>query len=263
MIPDIKVSLVQSKLFWENPGANREMFSKIISGLNGSDLIVLPEMFTTGFSMDSVKNAEIMYGETHKWMLQSSRDSNAAITGSLIIEEEGSYFNRMLFVTPEGESFYYDKRHLFRMADETAHFKAGEKRTVISYRGWRIFLQVCYDLRFPVFSRNRYSDGAWEFDVIIYCANWPSPRINAWDDLLRARAHENQVYVAGVNRVGEDELGKKYNGHSAIYSPKGIPLISLSDGEENVKSHIISWEELNELRSKFPIGLDADEFTLS
>lgn len=262
MKSDLNISLIQTALEWENPKLNREKFSAIISSTGQTDLIILPEMFTTGFSMDSEKNAEEMNGPTHRWLLKQSASIEAAITGSLIIKEGSAYYNRMLFVLPDGTTHYYDKRHLFRMADETDYFKPGEQRVIVNFNGWKIFLQVCYDLRFPVFSRNRYSNGSWEYDLIIYAANWPVPRINAWDDLLKARAHENQAYVAGVNRVGEDETGKSYNGHSAIYSPKGEVMVSFNDGQDDVKTVSISLKELNELRKKFPIGLDADSFHL-
>ena len=263
MTNDLNISLVQTSLEWENPDSNRKLLREKIDPIEGADLIILPEMFTTGFSMNSKNNADRMNGPTHIWMKERAAKLNAAISGSIIIEEDGKHFNRMLFVFPDGTTHHYDKRHLFRMADETAHFSAGLNRVIVQYMGWKIFLQVCYDLRFPIFSRNRFENDSWEYDMLIYVANWPKPRINAWDDLLKARAHENQVYVVGVNRIGSDQAGKTYNGHSAIYSPKGETLLSFSDNEDAVKTTSVSMNSLDVLREKFPIGMDADSFNLT
>ena len=261
MIADLNISLVQKDLVWENAEANRNKVDGLLSNITNTDLIILPEMFNTGFTMDSEKFAEKMDGPTIEWMANKAKELNAAICGSLIIKED-AFYNRLLFVHPNGTIEYYDKRHLFRMAGETDHFSPGKERRSVEYKGWKISLQVCYDLRFPVFSKNRFKDGCWEYDVLIYVANWPSPRANAWRSLSEARAHENQSYVAAVNRVGTDGTGLSYDGDSAMFSPKGEHLLEFNKGEESVKSVSISYSDLSAFREKFPFGLDTDNFTI-
>ncbi len=260
---DLKVSLVQTPLHWENPEENYRHLSDLIRPLAGkTDLVVLPEMFTTGFSMDSARLAEPLNGPTLGWMVQTAQDLDAVVTGSIIVEEGGNYFNRLIWMQPDGHFQTYDKRHLFRMAEEDAHFEGGTAQLVVEWRGWRICPLICYDLRFPVWSRNRYENGAAAYDVLIYVANWPAARRTAWQTLLRARAHENQVYVLGVNRVGEDGKGIAYAGDSAVISPKGADLMEFETNETGVKTAVLSAEALNDFRVKFPVGLDADDFTL-
>ena len=197
---DLKITLVQRMLHWEDAAANRSQFQEVMAPLRGvTDLIVLPEMFTTGFSMRSAELAETMDGATVRWMREQTNALDAALYGSVIIQEAGNCFNRGLFVTPEGQVATYDKRHLFRFANETEHYSAGKERVVVEWRGWRILLQIWFDLRFPVFARNR-----GDYDAALYVANWPEARRFPWSQLLIARAIENQCYVAGVNRVGMD-----------------------------------------------------------
>ncbi|MBK7384150.1 MAG: amidohydrolase [Flavobacteriales bacterium] len=253
---DLRVTLVQSMLHWEDAVANRAMFEEKIVGLKGStDLIVLPEMFTTGFSMRSAELAETMDGATVAWMREQARTVNAAIYGSAIITEGGKQFNRGLFVKPDGKVTIYDKRHLFRFANETDHYSPGKDRVVVEWRGWRLLLQVCFDLRFPVFSRNR-----GDYDAILYVANWPEARRFPWSQLLIARAIENQCYVAGVNRVGMDGKGIHYSGDSVMIDPRGAVIGEVEPSQEGVAKTIFGREALDDFREKFPAGMEADNF---
>jgi predicted amidohydrolase len=205
---DLRVTLVQSHLHWEDAAENRALFATRFKGLKGAtDLVVLPEMFTTGFSMRSAELAEGMDGRTVQWMREQALAMDAALYGSVIMEDGGRCYNRGLFVTPDGSVTTYDKRHLFRFAKETDHFTPGGSRVIVEWRGWRILLQICFDLRFPVFARNR-----GDYDAVLYVANWPEVRRYPWSQLLIARAIENQCYVVGVNRVGQDGNGHLYSG---------------------------------------------------
>ncbi len=245
-------------LHWEDAAANREMFAHEIRSLAGNtDLIVLPEMFNTGFSMNSERLAETMDGPTVLWMRDQAKSSRAAIYGSAIITENGRYFNRGIFARPDGTISQYDKRHLFRMAGEHQHFAAGMERVVVNWQGWRILLQVCYDLRFPVFSRNRN-----DHDLMLYVANWPEARRYAWSQLLIARAIENRSYVAGVNRVGMDGNGIHYTGDSVVLDPKGAMVAAAEPATLATINAVLHAAELQAFRKKFPADLDADDFEL-
>ena len=254
---DIAITIAQSPLIWREKEVNKAYFTTLISNLQNTDVVVLPEMFTTGFSMDSEDLAEPMEGETVAWMKKLAVTTNLVIAGSIIITEKGNFYNRFLWVQPDGEIEFYDKRHLFRMADENEHFTAGEERKIVFYKGWRICLQVCYDLRFPVWSRNKD-----DYDVLIYTANWPAVRALPWKILLQARAHENQCYVVGVNRVGTDGKGIEYSGDSAIISPIGEYLVKGDSAKETVETASLSMHNLEAYRTKFPVALDADVFTV-
>ncbi len=259
---DLRVTLFQSSLHWHEPQANRAMFEeKIWANSDSTDLIVLPEMFTTGFSMDAPQLAEPMGTGTHVWMKQMAKQTKSAIVGSYIVKENGQFFNRLLFVTPEGKHTVYDKRHLFRMASEHHTYQQGVEKPVILWRGWNICPQICYDLRFPVWSRNRVRQGKPEYDLLIYVANWPAPRVNAWDTLLQARAIENASYCIGVNRVGKDGNEIEYSGHSAVIDPKGSAINFVANREETINSTLSS-TDLSAYREKFPVHLDADDFTI-
>ncbi len=263
----LTISLFQSDLVWENPQANRSEFEGKIKSIGQTDLILLPEMFTTGFSMASSRIAERMDGETVQWMKRMAGESKAVICGSLIIEENGNYYNRLIWMRADGTYDCYDKRHLFRMADEDQHFNAGTEKLIVELKGWKICPLICYDLRFPVFSRNRYETdrrtfAKAEYDLLIYVANWPSPRASAWSKLLMARAIENQCYVAGLNRIGIDEKQIQYIGGSTVVDPKGETMWEACDGEEEMTSITLELDELNEFRKKFPLGMDADEFEI-
>ena len=208
----MKIALIQSSLFWENPTANRNYFEEKINGITEKvDLIVLPEMFTTGFTMNPEAVAEAMEGETIIWLQSLAKAKNSAITGSLIIKENNNFYNRLVFVFPSGEIQYYDKKHLFTLAGEDKVYTSCNEKLIVDYLGWKICPLICYDLRFPVFARN-----VEDYDVLIYVANWPKPRINAWDILLQARSVENMCYTIGVNRVGLDSNNLEYVGHSQV-----------------------------------------------
>lgn len=257
-MPDLRVTLVQSMLHWEDAAANRAMFGEKLSTLRGAtDLVVLPEMFTTGFSMRSAELAEGMNGPTVQWMREQARALDAALYGSVIIQEDGLRFNRGLFVKPDGHIDAYDKRHLFRFAKETDHFTAGKRRVVVEWRGWRLLLQVCFDLRFPVFARNR-----GDYDAALYVANWPEARRYPWSQLLIARAIENQCYALGVNRVGMDGKGLHYSGDSVIVDPRGAAMGGVEPSLEGLATASLNWDELEDFRRKFPVSLEADDFAL-
>ncbi|MEM6643497.1 MAG: amidohydrolase [Bacteroidota bacterium] len=260
---DLHVSLLQTDIVWEDRVANLNHLDHQLSALPTTDLIVLPEMFTSGFSMNAAVLAETNNGPTLQWMKTQAKAKDAAVTGSFIIEEEGQFYNRLFFVYPNGKLRSYDKKHLFALAGEDKIYVAGSDRLILEYRGWKIALMICYDLRFPVWSRaTKYPDHRHEYDLLIYVANWPSPRILAWDSLLRARAIENLSFCLGVNRVGEDAAGKKYPGHSAIYDYCGERLSYLEDKEGTVSAKI-ERESLNSFRARFPFQQDADSFEIN
>jgi predicted amidohydrolase len=262
-IPNLNIALIQTDLFWKERTANLAMLEEIIMNLEQEvDLIILPEMFPTGFTMDAEEVGEPMNFLTTKWMKQLASQTRAVITGSLVIKDAGKYYNRLLWVDPSGKVDKYDKRHLFRMAEEDNHYSMGCDRVVFEWKGWKIFPQICYDLRFPAWSRNKLIDNELEYDLVFYVASWPSPRINAWDILLQSRAIENLSYVAGVNRIGEDGNGVPYSGHSSAYNFKGEKL-AYSENEEKVLYVSLEYESLKQFRQKFPAWLDADDFTLN
>lgn len=255
----LRVSMIQRDLVWEDRRANLRLFGEELSSLEGkTDLVVLPEMFTTGFTMRVGEVADTMEGETLAAVRRWASGFGMAVCGSFVVEEARKYFNRAFLATPEGGLFLYDKRHLFRMGGEDRYFTAGIQTPVFSYKGWNIRLLVCYDLRFPVWSRNVDSC----YDLLIYVANWPASRRIVWKSLLQARAIENMAYVCGVNRVGADGNGLAYAGESQLYSPKGLLM---ADAGEEVTSSItttLSSSELNAFREKFPVAKDADRFRL-
>lgn len=261
---DLRITIVQSQLHWETRDKNLEMFNKLLLGLNGkTDLIVLPEMFTTGFTMNTKALAESTPGFTLEWMQQKAVEANAAITGSIIAEEDGKYFNRLLWVNPDGSWHKYDKRHLFTMVGEDQYFIAGTERLVVEYKGWKILPLVCYDLRFPVWARNKnQSDGQPDFDVMIYVANWPEARKKPWKKLLLARAIENQAFVIAANRVGKDKKEITYSGDSAIIDPYGEYIAQSEPGVEQLLDATISYQTLSNFRKKFPVLNDGDKFGL-
>lgn len=258
---DLRVTLVQADLHWEDPEANRAAFERRLGPLGGhTDLIVLPEMFTTGFTMRSRELSEPEAGPTREWMGKMAAALGAALYGSVIVEAGGRCFNRGLFVTPQGEVTTYDKRHLFRMAREDRYYAPGRARVVVEWREWRLLLQVCYDLRFPVFSRNR-----GDYDALLYVANWPAARRMAWNRLLPARAIENLAYCVGVNRVGTDGEGIGYAGDSSAFDFRGDPIPGIGEtdpGAEGVRTARLEGQALTEFRAGFPAHLDADAFEL-
>jgi omega-amidase len=256
---DLKVTLIQSELHWQNSGANLAMFEEKIWQIKGkTDLIILPEMFNSGFTMDAKSVAEPMNFTTFKWMKQMAEQTGAVVTGSFVVKEDNNFFNRLIWMQPNGEWDKYDKRHLFRMAKENDHFSAGNSRIIKELKGWKICPLVCYDLRFPVWSRNQNL----EYDLLIYVANWPAVRVSAWDALLKARAIENLSYTIGVNRVGEDGNGIAYDGHSSVYGPKGESIF-LKNDTEDISTITLSKSDLVDFRTKFPAQMDADRFEIN
>ncbi|MDC8002174.1 amidohydrolase [Aequorivita todarodis] len=258
MKTDLKITLVQSELIWENASANRELFSKKFQTFEGeTDLIVLPEMFTTGFSMNAKKLAEPNDGDSLNWMISEARKHNCAITGSVIISENDKFYNRLFFVLPDGTYEKYDKKHTFTLAKENETYTAGKERLIVNYKGWKICPLICYDLRFPVWSRNTE-----DYDVLIYVANWPKVRTVAWDTLLRARAIENMSYCVGVNRVGFDGNDHEYVGHSAVYDVLG-KQVSPSAFDEFIETVTLSKEHIESNRKHLQFLNDRDKFTLT
>lgn len=254
----IRVALIQSELVWQDSLANQRYFEQQFRQHPTVQLFVLPEMFNSGFSMDSTRIAETMEGLTVQWMRQQAKLTGAAICGSAAIAEQGHIFNRFLFVTPDGSVQCYDKRHLFRMGAEQQHYKAGTERVIVSYLGFRFCLQVCYDLRFPVFARNQQ-----DYDALIYVANWPEPRRSVWRTLLQARAIENQAYVLGCNRIGSDANGLNYSGDSLFVDYLGQIQAELKVGQAGVIVAELNLVALQQFKQKFPAYLDADPFVLT
>ncbi|MDR1200531.1 MAG: amidohydrolase [Tannerellaceae bacterium] len=260
MTDSLRISMFQSHIIWEDRDENLRHYGELLSRIKGkTDIAVLPETFTTGFSMNVEKLADTMDGKTISTIRDWAKKYKLAIVGSFIAKENENYYNRAFLITPEDKEYYYDKRHLFRMGEEEKHFTPGTKQTIVSYKGWNICLQVCYDLRFPVWSRNINND----YDLLIYVANWPEVRKEVWHSLLPARALENIAYVCGVNRTGLDGKGFNYRGDSMIYSPKGKKLADAGKREDIIRTCVLSKEELTDLRTKFPAWEDADTFTIS
>ncbi len=262
---NLRVSMIQGETRWHDPAGNREYYGELIAPLHGiTDVVVLPETFTSGFSNDAIGDAETMDGPTVAWIRDQALRLDAAVTGSVQLRTEAGVFNRMLFATPDGGLVYYDKRHLFRYAREHERYAAGNERLTLDWRGWRICLQVCYDLRFPVFSRNRFDverPDQLDYDLLLYVANWPAVRAYAWKTLLRARAIENLSYVVGVNRVGADGNGLHYAGDSAVIDFLGAPVSECTD-EELVVTTTLQATALQAHRERFPAMLDGDRFSL-
>jgi omega-amidase len=250
---DIDITFLQADLAWQDIGENLRRFSAEIDRIGKTDLIILPEMFTTGFTMDSANMSERMDGETIRAMKFWAQSKSAPIVGSLIIEEDGHHYNRLIWMNPDGSFHKYDKRHLFRISGENEHFSPGKEKTHIEYKGWKFCPMICYDLRFPVWSRSQ------DCDCLIYVANWPEKRISHWETLLRARAIENQCYVVGVNRTGIDGNGHSYCASSMAVDYSGNRL---NKGNETIQTVRLSKSELNEFRKVFPAWMDADEFKI-
>ncbi|MEI7595679.1 MAG: amidohydrolase [Bacteroidota bacterium] len=258
------VNIIQANIIWEDKKANLAKYQSIIeSNLHENSLYVLPEMFSTGFSMNVEALAENMTGNSVQWMKDFCKKHKINICGSIIIKENNQFFNRFVFCNSNTKITHYDKRHLFRMGEENNHFSSGSIKAIINHQGWRIQPLVCYDLRFPVWARNKFENQTPEYDFLIYVANWPKARRNAWITLLKARAIENQCYVIGVNRVGTDGNGLEYSGDSMVICPLGDVICSATESVEELKSIDISLERLKEFRKTFPVGLDADDFEIA
>jgi len=256
----LNIALIQSHLAWENPVQNRAAFSTKINDISSQqiDLIILPEMFSTGFTMNAQIVAETMDGETVSWLKKIAKNKNLAICGSIIIKENKKFYNRFLFVTPQGDLHIYDKHQLFTLAKEQEVYTAGQKNVVFEYLGWKIMPKVCYDLRFPVWARN-----TMDYDLLIYVASWPKPRVAAWDTLLQARAIENMSYCIGVNRIGLDGKGYEYNGHSNVYDSLGTSLLEEHPIEkETIVYTTLYKNHIERTRKKLPFLEDCDHFKL-
>ena len=252
---NLKITVIQPDIIWENIQANLEKYSEMLSEMGETDLIVFPEMFTTGFSMKPEKLKEKMDGPSVQWMKKTAARKDASVAGSLIIEDNGKIFNRAVWVFPDGKIQFYDKHHLFTMGEEHIHYTQGNKKSVVDFKGWRFCPLICYDLRFPVWGRNTEN-----YDVLIYMANWPSPRHHHWKTLLAARAVENMSYCIGVNRTGNDGAGLKYSGDSGLISPKGFS--EFMGEKEKAQTFEISYSELKDYRKSFPFLNDRDEFQI-
>ncbi len=261
MMNDLKITIIQSALYWENIDWNLELFAKKIDSIKEqTDLIVLPEMFTTGFTMQPELLAEGMSGKAVEWMKAQAQKKRCVITGSFVCEENGNYYNRLVWMRADGSFATYDKRHLFTMANEDKHYTAGSKKIIEEIKSWKICPLICYDLRFPVWARNKNDN---RYDLLIYVANWPERRNHPWKTLLLARSIENQCYVAGVNRVGNDGNEIYHSGDSAVINFKGEILSKTPAHDECIETISLSYADLEEFRKQFPVLNDADEFHLS
>lgn len=258
----LTLTLIQTDLFWEDKKANMQMLQhKIESIKERTEVVILPEMFTTGFSMKNELLAEKMDGETIQWMRKIASAKKIILTGSIIIEQKEQYFNRLIWMLPNGEYGYYDKRHLFAYGKEDEHYTAGDKKLIASVKGWKINLQICYDLRFPVWSRQTPGGIEDKYEILLNVANWPAKRSVAWNILLRARAIENQCFVVGVNRTGVDGNKNLYNGQSSIIDPLGAIIYS-KNTDEDIYTYTLLREEIIESRTHFPFWRDADKFII-
>lgn len=256
MRKELNISLLQTDLHWQDSIANLNMLENKIQYLRSkTDVVILPEMFTTGFSMTPQNVAESWPSETLHWMLLLSKNLELVICGSVMVKENNHYYNRFVWTEPNGQYYTYDKRHLFRMGGEHEVYSAGSDSLIIKYKGWKIAPFICYDLRFPVWSRNTV-----HYDLALYVASWPAARVAAWQKLLMARAIENQCYVAGVNRIGIDGNGLLYSGSSMLIDARGEVLHELYN--EEVYTHELVWSDLDNFRRKFPAFLDADQFSI-
>jgi omega-amidase len=257
----LKVTMVQTALHWEDVDANLAMFSEKIAALKEwGDVIVLPEMFNTGFSMNAAAHAETMDGKAMQWLKKTAAEYKCVLTGSLMIEDDGMYYNRLIWMKPDGTFDIYDKRHLFALANEEKTYTPGNKKLIVEYKGWRIHPLVCYDLRFPVWSRRTKKE---DYDILIYVANWPERRVIAWSQLLIGRAIENQCYVVGVNRVGNDGSNIYHSGDSAIINFKGEMLNNACPNDVCIETITLSKKELEAFRHQLAFIDDADDFTIN
>ncbi len=260
---DLNIILLQVNLVWESPSSNLENFNHKINQIkNIPDLIVLPEMFNSGFTMNVQKCAESMKGESVKWLQKKAKDLNCVIAGSILIEENRKYFNRLIWMRPDSTYETYDKRHLFRMSNEHKTMSQGNERKIVEIKGWKINLQICYDLRFPLWSSNKFENNKHNYDVLLYVSNWPEIRNDAYKSLLPARAIENQAYVVWVNRVGNDGKNIFHSGDTMVIDPNGKILKQAIPGNEEILITNLSAEFLNNSRDKFKVGLDWDKYSI-
>ena len=258
---NLKITLIQTALHWEDPEANLKMFDEKINNIKeDTHLIVLPEMFTTGFAIERKHIAEEHGGKGLLWMLQKSKEKNCVITGSIAVKENGKLYNRLYWVKPNGTFKTYDKPHLFRMANENNHFSPGNNKIICELNGWKICPLICYDLRFPVWSRNKWDEhNNAEYDVLLYVANWPKVRNFPWESLLVARAIENQCYTIGLNRIGPDGNNIPHSGNSVVLNPRGEQICKIHEDSEKSVTSELDYTYLETFRNQFPVGMDADK----
>lgn len=260
---DLNIAFIQTSLFWADPAANRLQFDQWIDSIRTQpDLIVLPETFNTGFPADPVMYAESVDGESLQWLRQKAAASGAVICASLLLRSEGNHYNSLIWMKPDGTFSRYNKRHVFRMGGEHEIITPGTEIITETLKGWKIRPMICYDLRFPVWCRNQYSNGDHAYDLLIFVANWPKVRSYPWKQLLIARAIENQAYVLGVNRVGKDDTGNEYSGDSCLIDPKGMIISAAGEGEKVCVESVASYDELIDFRTRFNVGLDWDSYHL-
>jgi len=263
MSQDLKITIIQSDLFWEDTKKNLRQYDQQLELLDEeTDLIVLPEMFSTGFAISPLRIAQAMDGPSMQWMAQKAKERSCVVTGSLAISEGGRFYNRLIWMNPDGTYQYYNKRHLFRMGNEQQFFAPGQEKLIVEIRGWKICPLVCYDLRFPVWSRNRYSEEVYDYDLLIYVANWPAPRAIVWKSLLIARALENMCYVAGVNRIGIDGHGVAHQGDSSVIDFKGRQLTAMIPNIKGINTMSLNLSDLLTFRRNFQVGPDWDQFEI-
>ena len=260
---DLNLTYIQADLHWQNKQANLEHFSQLLKEVpSETDLVLLPETFNTAFPVDPKEFAETADGPTVQWMRQKSQELNSVICGTLLIEIDGHYHNSLVWMRPDGSFELYHKRHTFTLGGETLPVERGSESLIVELNGWRIKPMVCYDIRFPMWSRNHFQDGRYAYDLGIYLANFPASRMNVWDTLLQARAIENQAYFVGVNRIGDDPEGVHYSGDSQIINPKGEVVCMAKSDVEAVVPFTLNYEKLHSFREKFPVGKDWDPFCL-
>jgi predicted amidohydrolase len=257
---DLNITIIQTHLYWEDAESNLKHFdSKINNIIIPTDIIVLPEMFTTGFTMNPKQFAEEHGGKGLRWMIEKAKQKNCVLVGSISVKDKGQFYNRLYWVKPDGSFQFYDKRHLFKMGNEDQFYTAGPEKLIFDYKGWKICPLICYDLRFPVWSKNQKENS---YDVLIYVANWPEVRAYPWKQLLIARAIENQSYVVGLNRIGNDGNGVSHSGDSAVINPRGELMSTIQSHEDKAETLSLSYNYLEDFRSKFPVLLDGDEFEI-
>lgn len=260
---DLTIALVQSDLVWEDAQANLNHFDKLLSDINENvDLIILPEVFNTAFPVDPEKFAETLDGPSINWMKEKSLKLNCSITGSLLLKKSGQFFNTLVYMKPDGTFDEYSKRHVFHLGDEADTISPGKERIIIKLKDWNIRPMICYDLRFPVWSKNTYTNKTFEYDLLFYVANWPASRSYPWKQMLISRAIENQAYVIGLNRVGKDGVGNNYSGDSMLIEPKGQIQKLLHPKQEEIAIVKLSMDALTDFRKKFNVGPDWDKFTI-
>lgn len=260
---NLNIAFIQAGLRWEDPKGNWEHFDQLMTEVpSGTDLVLLPETFNTGFPVDPMKFAESPDGPTMNWMRCKAKALGAVICGTMLLNLDGHYHNSLVWMRPDGSYELYHKRHTFTMGGETAPIEPGEEPLIVELKGWKIKTMVCYDIRFPIWAKNRCQNGVYDYDLGIYLANFPEPRIAVWDILLQARAIENQAYYIGVNRIGDDPEGVHYSGDSQIINPKGEVICIAKSDEEAVVPFTLDYEKLQYFREKFPVGKDWDSFRL-